>query len=361
MNKLKLRLRNNVIAYNFLNTARIYLKYFFFIFLLPIYFLYYQFTGRNLPKSTLVLINSFCFSSGRSNDVLSILNTYLNPGTTIKYNKIKDDFNINDNQNDIINSLNLNGYYIFKDLIPTEIVKELVHFSLTTTSVLRPMDGNDQFELIEDIYSPINKKSSVYDFKKTDLLNSVNVQRLISNKTFLNVAEKYLNVEPYLDGLSMWWSTNYKAVADKSSAQYFHFDMDNIKWLKFFIYLTDVDVGDGPHVFIAGSHKSGSLPRSILNKGYQRLDDSLINSHFDSNKITTIYGRRGTVIAVDTRGLHKGQNIINNDRLVLQLQFSNSLFGLNSFQRDKVKVDNVLSDNLKNLLVSNPRIYKYFF
>ena len=43
--------------------------------------------------------------------------------------------------------------------------------------------------------------------------------------------------------------------ADSEAAQMFHFDLDRIKWLKFFIYLTDVKINSGPHVYVSGTHK----------------------------------------------------------------------------------------------------------
>ena len=37
---------------------------------------------------------------------------------------------------------------------------------------------------------------------------------------------------------------------DEHAAQMFHFDMDRPKWLKFFIYINDVNEKNGPHFFI---------------------------------------------------------------------------------------------------------------
>ena len=44
--------------------------------------------------------------------------------------------------------------------------------------------------------------------------------------------------------------------ASSEAAQLFHFDMDRIRFLKVFIYLTDVGTENGPHVYVRGSHRS---------------------------------------------------------------------------------------------------------
>jgi hypothetical protein len=36
-------------------------------------------------------------------------------------------------------------------------------------------------------------------------------------------------------------------------------------------------------------------------------------------------------MAIDTRGLHKGLELKNGERLILQLQFANSLFGSKNY------------------------------
>ena len=46
----------------------------------------------------------------------------------------------------------------------------------------------------------------------------------------------------------------------------------------------------------------------------------------DPEDMVEIGGPRGTIFAEDTRGLHKGKHLLTGDRLLFQLEFSNSLF-----------------------------------
>src|SRR6185503_13469174 len=111
------------------------------------------------------------------------------------------------------------------------------------------------------------------------------------------------------------------------AGQLYHFDMDRIKWLKFFIYLTDVEAANGPHCFVRGSHRTHGIPSSLLSKGYARIRDAEVFQYYARETEVRFVAPRGTVIAEDTRGLHKGMEVLSGDRLMLQLQLSNSLFG----------------------------------
>src|SRR6185437_17098348 len=81
------------------------------------------------------------------------------------------------------------------------------------------------------------------------------------------------------------------------------------------------------HSFVRGSHRTGGIPSALLSKGYARLTDEDVARHYARTDVMEFLAPRGTVLAEDTRGLHKGLPVRRGDRLMLQLQFSNSLFG----------------------------------
>jgi hypothetical protein len=97
-----------------------------------------------------------------------------------------------------------------------------------------------------------------------------------------------------------------------------------LSFLKFFIYLTDVESDTGPHVYLKGSHLG--VPRSLRGDG--RKTDEAVRAAGLWNNVTEICGPAGTLMAVDTIGLHKGKTPINGDRLALENEFATSLFGM---------------------------------
>ena len=59
----------------------------------------------------------------------------------------------------------------------------------------------------------------------------------------------------------------------------------------------------------------------------------------------------------DTRGLHKGKHVSRGDRLVLQLQFSNSLFGMSY---PDAKILDPVDARLADMLSSDSDVYQAF-
>ena len=119
--------------------------------------------------------------------------------------------------------------------------------------------------------------------------------------------------------------------------------MDRPKWLKFFIYLNDVDSEEhGPHCFIKYSHKTFSKPYKLLLRGYERIHDEEIFKFFKKSDEKVILGKLGTLAIGDTSAFHKGLNPKTKKRKVLTIEFSNSLFG-SPFNKY-----NVSKENFKN-------------
>jgi hypothetical protein len=126
-----------------------------------------------------------------------------------------------------------------------------------------------------------------------------------------------------MDLIAMWWSAPFHGAAKSEAAQMYHFDLDRIKFLKFFFYITDVDSETGPHCYVRKSHKR--LPPSLLKEG--RLTDDEVEIGFGKENMMELGGKRGTIMAVDTRGLHKGKDLVMGKRLLFQIEFANSMFG----------------------------------
>jgi ectoine hydroxylase-related dioxygenase (phytanoyl-CoA dioxygenase family) len=196
-----------------------------------------------------------------------------------------------------------------------------------------------------------------YDYDPNRLLDNGDVQALLADASLLSLAQEYLGSAPIADVLSMWWHTNYHKQPDSMAAQFFHFDMDRIKWLKVFIYLTDVGPENGPHSFVSGSHRTGGIPTAVLRKGYARLTDEEVHDHYPAERCLQLCAPRGSIIVEDTRGLHKGQHVTGAPRLMLQLQFSNSIFGTTY---PRARISQVRDPGLQRMLEVAPRIYSQY-
>jgi len=178
---------------------------------------------------------------------------------------------------------------------------------------------------VDDTEFPQKIDSPRYQYKINDLMELNSMKTLYQDKSIQNLAGAYLQAKPIMDLIACWWSY---PVDDKSSrsaaAQMYHFDMDRVKFIKFFFYLSDVDEETGPHCYIEGSHRS--LPFNFQDE--RRFTDEEVRKYFPG-KERILTGKKGTILAVDTRGLHKGLELSKGHRLLLQLEYSNSLFGKN--------------------------------
>jgi hypothetical protein len=98
--------------------------------------------------------------------------------------------------------------------------------------------------------------------------------------------------------------------------QLFHRDTDDWRFVKLFLYLTDVTALSGPLTLVAGSHR---MP-SALRARYWSDDD--IAARFSKNQLASLVGQAGSAWLVDTFAFHQGCKPIDHHRLALIVQYS---------------------------------------
>lgn len=139
-------------------------------------------------------------------------------------------------------------------------------------------------------------------------------QDIAFHDDLLALAAAYFGSTPFVDSIQAWWSLSGNEMPEE--AENFHRDNDGIKFLKFFIYLTDVGEKSGPHKFVKASHCEPVL----LDR--RRLSDEEVTAAFGAERILTMTGRAGDAFIEDTFGVHKGQLPISGRRLLLQVRYS---------------------------------------
>lgn len=284
----------------------------------------YRRTGVTPDYAYQSLIRLFCRSRGYSNDILAwLLRINRSLVALPNANGVLGDL-ISTDLARIVSQLKEDGYYIFPQLLPADTCDRLLKFALTAPCAASPPPASPPSRAIYDRHHPV---AETYRFTEDVLLGNSDVQQLASDYSILALAQTYLAAPPILDIVTMWWSTTFNATASADAAQLYHFDMDRIKWLKFFFYLTDVTPRTGPHCFVAKSHKRNGQPPHLLKRRYARIPDADIEQNYPADDIKEIAGPRGTMFVADTRAFHKGKPLEEGDRLILQFEFCNSLFG----------------------------------
>lgn len=147
-----------------------------------------------------------------------------------------------------------------------------------------------------------------------DVLAAPHLLALANRPELLALAESFLGCKPTIGYLAAWWS--YAANDGAQAAENFHRDVDDLRFLKLFVYLTDVAADQGPHVYVRGSARSKQL------SSIRRFSDSEVEAAFGRDAITTIAGKAGDAFLENTFGLHKGTPVQQAYRLIFQVVYT---------------------------------------
>ena len=315
---------------------------------------YYGVRKKTPERSYQSMVRMFTRTAGHSNDLISRGVSALHPPREFPVTTGVLGTLTADKRRAITEQLDRDGFYVFEDTLPDAVCDRLVELALATPSNAQGAGANGDATLVYDRAAP---RAVRYEYESSVLVADPDVQALLADCSILTVAQDYLRAAPVFDIVTMWWHTAFGDAPDARAAQLFHFDMDRPRWLKFFFYLTDVGPENGPHCFIRGSHRTGGIARDLLSRGYARLPDEDVARHYAANDLVRFTGKRGTIIAEDTRGLHKGQHVTQGDRLVFQLELTNTLFGgaLTTLPRVRPSVE-ALGARMRDY----PRVYSAF-
>jgi hypothetical protein len=219
----------------------------------------------------------------------------------------------------VVAALRRDGVAVLSQRLPEQECAELESTARRAECVLTTRVGDGP---ARSSFDPEDIVAVRYDLLETDVLESVAAQRLLADQSLLSIAQQYLEAAPVQDMVAMWWSAAAADQPSSAAAQLYHFDLDRLRFLKVFVYLSDVDETTGPHSYVRGSHREAPLAF----RDDRRYADGEVEAAY-GDAVVTIAGPRGTVFLADTRGLHKGQPLESGNRLVFQMEYSTSLFG----------------------------------
>ena len=154
----------------------------------------------------------------------------------------------------------------------------------------------------------------------------------------LAAAEAHLGCVPTIYGAYLWWSFGgHPTIGPQNNS--LHRDGDDVGFCTLFVYLSDVDLDSGPHVFIRMTHRGEAMerlmasgpPRRVIVDGREEdlkglncrigyLNDPLYETVF-SRAVERLCGPAGTAMLIDTYGLHKGELPRKGDRLIFMVRY----------------------------------------
>ncbi|MEP1034892.1 phytanoyl-CoA dioxygenase family protein [Ekhidna sp.] len=139
-----------------------------------------------------------------------------------------------------------------------------------------------------------------------------------SNERLKTLGEAYLNT-PLVNYMTLGARLEAKTM-NKGSGGGWHRDSTYEHQFKSIVYLSDVEEKNGPFQYVNCSHRTRSVLKTIgIGTNNNRYSNEEIEEFIrrQNLKLTTFTARRGTVILVDTKGLHRGMPIESGTRYAL--------------------------------------------
>ena len=161
-------------------------------------------------------------------------------------------------------------------------------------------------------------RSNIYEVKDHKLTMAIpEVKEIANDPNTMKLVSDYLGSEPIQTQCDAWWSVNHNK---PEGGQQFHRDATYKKFIKLYLYLNDVTMENGPHVYVPGSVNNMIIPKGRKFKLSSRIDDKFIKDNY--SEIVYITGKKGSLNLVDTTGWHKGLPLKKGHRILIQFEWA---------------------------------------
>jgi hypothetical protein len=247
------------------------------------------------------------------------------------------EFVLQNNEKSHIANLTHEGFTILDKKLSHERIEGIVNYS----KHIKCYDTYSSESREVDPKNPPSETHVAY-YRREDLVKFKPVMEIANDPAILKIVQEFLGAKPTISNINMWWSFGGRKQAEH--AQLFHRDLDDWRFCKLFIYLTDVSDKSGPHVYVKNTSKSPHF-RKI-----RRYSDNEIELKFGKDNVIRFIDKKGAAFIVDTYGFHKGLLPESDDRLLLQIQYSLHPIGIEKYEPAKIS-DNVYNEYVNRLIV----------
>jgi hypothetical protein len=171
---------------------------------------------------------------------------------------------------------------------------------------------------VYDIDGAVPAHCSKLGYRTQDLVGCRPLLDLANSPLILDAVTRVLGARPTIGWFQSWWTLGENHVPGRAHYDdIYHRDVDDLRFVKLFVYLTDTEVDNGAHSFVRGSHRSTKLTR----RG--PISDEQVRDSFPAGDILTITGKAGTVFLENTWGIHRPLQATRGRR-----QIFSALYGL---------------------------------
>lgn len=213
--------------------------------------------------------------------------------------------------------------------LPEDVVQELLEFASSTVCYInRDLKRPWRCKGTEQVGANLPKNSRLCSYMSNSKLSST-LKKLEKDPGILAIAAKFLGAQAVHMGSEISWSFPVAGthVQQREAAQVFHYDLDDYRFIKFFFYLTDVDISSGPHAYIRGTHKHKKWLHQLIGTRCADIDDEKIVECYGAQNVVNVCGKAGFGFVENPLCFHKGTQPTEKPRLMLQIEYAINDYG----------------------------------
>ena len=213
-----------------------------------------------------------------------------------------------DNERWIVDTCNKNGVCAVPGFISTETVSKL----------------KQEVDRLMSEYSSklwVDEKNSDHRAWGINLVSELIDKEFHKNESITRIIST-LEGKKIVDSLTLAGKLTF-VENNEGSGGGWHRDRADYRQTKAILYLTDVELNNGPFQYISGSHRSLSYLSDQVRYGFKTEQKRFSNAEIEKmvenspEKLLTFTAKAGTVIFTNTRGIHRGVPITSDERYAL--------------------------------------------
>ena len=169
----------------------------------------------------------------------------------------------------------------------------------------------------------IGKKDYLVDLIPLDHAHSPDsdLLKLALDPKLLDIVSSYLGMWPRLHAIYVW--LNFPTPDEARESQLWHRDSEDMRMVKAFIYLVDVDESTGPFSYIPRTQPFGELSSRVpVATDMARITDVEMDSVLPRRHWLSCTGPAGTMILADPIGYHRGGKPTKGDRILVSFSYT---------------------------------------
>ncbi len=148
-------------------------------------------------------------------------------------------------------------------------------------------------------------------YAQTDVMACNPLMDVVNHPDILAAVGQRLGAPATIASVEAWWT--FGEHNDAGSAAFddiYHRDVDDLRFIKLFVYLTDATLATGAHRFILGSHADAQFARRGA------ISEAQVEAAYRPDQVKTVTGQAGTGFLEDTWGIHRALLATEGRRLI---------------------------------------------